>query len=452
LKKIIFATLVLGAIAGCEMQNGPVSASRDRPAPAPEAPPAYGYSVSQAQAASREVDDLHEIRRALADAEKAHAAPSNSPPRADAVAMSVPPPPRFNPPGRGLDVPPVAIAQPTPASAVTKLAVSPPPDTRLSPTVPFAAGNQTLAKTTNVPTPATCAFDEKTLPAETVVLAAGGYSGKRLTFQLDQSGHEATQFDIGVHADKPVALLLSSYEPTVWSIGWTKGTRIVAVYTTGYHRQVVAGLPKSVPVLTATYDNKSPCGYNTLSNPSASGLAWLNPTSRKVFGKPVDRVYAKADNGFIDISESSRAKSEYVTSPDTPVSSFQDKNAPLAGKGGLDDAVAKGLIRPINEADLEKVRAAYRAQAIGQRSGNSMDVPPLAGAAPGATPPIRVPVSTRGYVVLKPFVYPAGLFGGNMSEFIIPKGVPTPSGNPGHSTVVNLNNGVSCSGPDCRQY
>jgi hypothetical protein len=370
LKKLILATLVLGTLAGCEMQNGPTA---PRPVPTP-APPA------------------------------------------------------------------------------TRSAIAPFPDTRLSPTVPFAAGNQTLTKTTDVPTPATCAFDEQTLPAETVVLAAGGYSGKRLTFQLDQSGHEATQFDIGVHADKPVALLLSSYEPTVWSIGWTKGTRIVAVYTTGYHRQVVAGLPKSVQVLTATYDNKSPCGYNTLSSPSASGLAWLNPTSRKVFGKPVARVYAKADNGFIDISESSRAKSEYVTSPDTPVSSFQDKIAPLAGKAGLDDAVVKGIIRPIKEADLEQVRAAYRAQAVGPQGDRGLDVPPLAGAAAGAAPPVRIPVTTRGYVVLKPFVYPAGLFGGNMSEFIIPKGVPTPSGNAGHSTVVNLNNGASCAGPACGQY
>jgi len=328
---------------------------------------------------------------------------------------------------------------------------APSPDARLRPTIPFAAGNQALVKTTNTPALTSCAFDEKSLPAETIVLAAGGYSGKRLNFQLDQSGHEATQFDIGVHADKPVALLLSSYEPTVWSIGWTKGTRIVAVYTTGYHRQVVAGLPKGTPILTATNDNKSPCGYNTLSNPSAAGFAWLNPVSRKVFGKPVERVYAKAEDGFIDISESSRTKSEYVTSPDTPVSSFQDKNAPLAGKAGLDDAVAKGLIRPIKEADLEHVRAAYQAQAVGQgRKG--LDVPPLAGAAPGATPPVRVPVSTRGYVVLKSFVYPAGLYGGNMSEFIIPKGVPTPSGNAGHSTVVNLNNGASCSGPACGQY
>lgn len=447
MKKLILTTLVLGTLAGCEMQNGPAPAPRTVPAPAPEAPPSFGYSNGQAQAPSHD-DDLHEIRRALADAEKVQSTPTTKP---APVPVPVTVPPRSASSSRVLDVPPVAVAQPASVPATTKLAVSPPPDTRLRPTVPFAAGNQALVKTTNTPTPATCAFDEKTLPADTVVLAAGGYSGKRLDFQLDQSGHEATQFDIGVHADKPVALLLSSYEPTVWSIGWTKGSRIVAVYTTGYHRQVVAGLPKGTPILTATYDNKSPCGYHTLSNPSASGLAWLNPTSRKVFGKSVERVYTKAENGFIDVSESSRAKSEYVTSPDTPVSSFQDKKAPLAGKAGLDEAVAKGLIRPIKEADLEQVRAAYRAQAAGQ-ARNGLDVPPLAGAAPGASSPVRIPVSSRGYVVLKSFVFPAGLYGGNLSEFIVPKGVPTPTGNPGHSTVVNLNNGVTCSGPACGHY
>ena len=85
-------------------------------------------------------------------------------------------------------------------------------------------------------------------------MAAGSYSGRLVPFQIDQSGHQATQFDIGVHADKPVALLLSAYAPTIWSLGWTQNTRIVAVFATGYHCQAVAGLPpgQTVQVLDLT--------------------------------------------------------------------------------------------------------------------------------------------------------------------------------------------------------
>jgi len=32
----------------------------------------------------------------------------------------------------------------------------------------------------------------------------------------------------------PVVLMLGAYEPTVWNIGWTQGTQIVAVMASGY--------------------------------------------------------------------------------------------------------------------------------------------------------------------------------------------------------------------------
>lgn len=48
--------------------------------------------------------------------------------------------------------------------------------------------------------------------------------GRELSFQIDQSGHQATQFDITVNSpEQPVALILGAYEPTVWNIGWKSG-------------------------------------------------------------------------------------------------------------------------------------------------------------------------------------------------------------------------------------
>jgi hypothetical protein len=46
---------------------------------------------------------------------------------------------------------------------------------------------------------------------------------------------------------------------------WSKGTRIVAVFVTGYHRQAVAGLPKGTPLIVSSQEEKQPCGYTTAS-------------------------------------------------------------------------------------------------------------------------------------------------------------------------------------------
>lgn len=241
----------------------------------------------------------------------------------------------------------------------------------LAQTVPFAPGEKARAnEAQGVARQATdCSFKAHNLPKDTIVIAAGSYGGRPIDFQLDKSGHRATQFDVAVHADKPVALLLGAYEPSIWSIGWTKDTRIVAVFASGYHRQVVAGLPRGTPLITSSYDEKGACGYHYFS--SEKGLDWVNPAARSLFGTDATRVYNKAPGGLLDIAESTRPKSAYVTSPDTPPASFYDTSAPLAGTAGLNDALARGLLRPMVAADIERVRARYRTLAARTSGGRA---------------------------------------------------------------------------------
>ncbi|MGD9687334.1 MAG: hypothetical protein AB7U43_10230, partial [Desulfobacter sp.] len=52
------------------------------------------------------------------------------------------------------------------------------------------------------------------------------------------------------------------------------------------------------------------------------------------------------------------------------------------------------------------------------------------------------------YVVLKPFKLPAGMYGGNMAQFYVPKGVAFPSGELGHSTIYDFNT-LTCTGSLC---
>src|SRR4051812_29504826 len=85
--------------------------------------------------------------------------------------------------------------------------------------------------------PPTCGFPGLRLPANLRVFVASGYGGRQSGYQIDDSGNEATRFDIAVNSpNEPVAIMLGAYEPTVWNIGWTRGTRIVAGNVWGDYR------------------------------------------------------------------------------------------------------------------------------------------------------------------------------------------------------------------------
>jgi uncharacterized protein YecT (DUF1311 family) len=306
-------------------------------------------------------------------------------------------------------------------------------------------------RTTSVKEP--CEFPNLRLPGEYKVFAAGGYTGKTVDYQIDQSGHQATQMDVVVnHPSTPVVLVLGAYEPTIWNISWSPSTRIVAVLVSGYHRQAVAGLDPAVPVLNTSYDNSGPCGYFYVEQ---NELGSLNPLSRRFFRRPVDMVYL-AKSGNILIGEAVPQNVNIITSEATPPESFYDKSAPLAGLAGLEDAVNKGLLRRATEADADKWVSATSANTSTKR-----DVPSIAGQEDYK--PVRPNIyviqcefATDGlenckrrhnaYVVLKKFIYPSGLYGEASSTFFIPKGIPQPTGNPGHSNIYDFNN-LKIEGP-----
>lgn len=272
-----------------------------------------------------------------------------------------------------------------------------------------------------------CEIPDLKLPTDFAVLAAGDYTGRTVGFQIDQSGHEATRIDVSVNMPgKPVVLMLGAYEPTIWNVAWTRETKILAALVGGYHRQAVAGLDKSTPLLVSTFDNKGPCGYFYIT---PRDLDSLNPLSKRMFGRPVDMVYP-AKEGAVIVGDPLPQGVKLVASRDTLPESFRDNAAPLAGAMGLADAVRKGLIRKATAADADAwVEAAMR-------SAPSRDVPPVAGQ---GIPKPRRPNLYNGYVVLGPFTYPAGLYGAHSATFFIPKGVPKPQGNPGHSAIHDFN-------------
>lgn len=316
---------------------------------------------------------------------------------------------------------------PAPAPAVAPPAATPPSGE----TKPFAFEGSTDA--TPVP-PGECRFDGRVIPANAKVYAAGGYGGKEADFQIDQSGHEATTMQVAVHEpNAPVVLLLGAYEPTVWSVGWTRGTQIAAVLVTGYHRQKITGLPANVPLLVSSHEDRGPCGYAYVG---ADGSSKLNPLARQVFGRPVDVAYAARDGKAI-IGAIPPGAPLVTDATAKPVQAFQLQGAPPAGQAGIDAALRSGILRPATLADLRAWEAA------GRRDVDAPDIPRIEGAtAKRATMPYR------SYTVVKPFAIPAGLYGAHSATFFVAPGVAAPTGNPGHSDVRFVESGA-CVGVTC---
>jgi len=200
----------------------------------------------------------------------------------------------------------------------------------------------------------------------------------------------------------------------------------------------VAGLQKDVPIINSSFYNELPCEYFYISQ---GKLPRLNPISRKVFGRDVDRVFY-ARNGAVGIGQSIKEGIELVNSPEISPGSFRDDNAPLAGPAGLKEAVKNGLIRTATEAD-------YHAWLKAVRSNHTEpDVPPVEGENEHTNPWKFLKLNS--YVVLKPFTMPAGLYGAHSVNFFVAKGVPLPAGEPGHSTIYDINSGKCLGvGPGC---
>lgn len=130
------------------------------------------------------------------------------------------------------------------------------------------------------------------------VYAAGAYKGRALDFRIDDSRHAATQFHVLVNSpDAAVVLLLGAYEPSIWNIEWTPGTRILAVVTAGYHRQRVAGIDADdIPVLLSAYTDGGPCDYFYVGGEEP---ARINRVARQLVGRDVALAYGADGAGRV---------------------------------------------------------------------------------------------------------------------------------------------------------
>lgn len=284
--------------------------------------------------------------------------------------------------------------------------------------------------------PAECALPGVNLSLNTKIYGTGAYTGTKLDWQIDDSGHEATLFKVAVNSPKdPMILVLSAYEPSIWHIGWTKGTVITAVLVSGYHTQKISGLPKNVPVLNSTYENKGACRY-------FSEIGRAGGVTELLFGRGVDKTFPVV-KGQAVIGEVLAADEKLITNSELRKEDFHDSSKPLAGQAGVLQAENKGFIRKADKGDYKKWLIQYaKRQNVAE---NEIEEGIENGSIRFEYPP------HNAYVVLSPdFIMPAGLYGANSSDFIVPEDMPLPQGPRSHAVFYLLKDGT-CVGshPGC---
>jgi hypothetical protein len=272
-----------------------------------------------------------------------------------------------------------------------------------------------------------CGFD-KTFPKNMKVFAAGSYSGMHSDYRIGEKGENASVFRIIVNSPhEPVALILGAYDPSIWDISWSEGTKIEAVFTMGYHEQAISGLSKSVPVIIRNMR----CNNFYINE---ENLNQINPLSNKLFKKNADSVYYAKD-GYIFIGDSISDQEMLFNSADTSIASLNHQDAPLQKDEALYDAVSKGILRTVTPEDINRWL---------ENLPKNQNLPKVATPSPNKSKPYV----HKGFVILKPFSIPEGLYGGYSATFFLEKGVPIPTGDLGHSSLYDFNT-MTCKGVTC---
>jgi hypothetical protein len=263
------------------------------------------------------------------------------------------------------------------------------------------------------------------LPDNFVLHAVGTYSGPADVkgVELDRSGHRVGRAEVVVNVpDKPVVLVLTAYDPTVWRVGRTKETTIAGVIVSGYHGQALIGVTKDTPRALSTYTNKGNFPYFFASDASPR-LLEMNDAVKALVGREMDRFENRADDqGVFHVGAAPKDAGGVIYSDDLKVEDYARPAAVVAaapsGEEGLQKLVKDGKLRLATQADIDawvdKASEKYKR----------------------FNPELRIETHMRPgrvYVVVDRCTLPDGLYGAHSRSFIVPDKVPIPDGPMGHN-------------------
>jgi hypothetical protein len=225
--------------------------------------------------------------------------------------------------------------------------------------------------------------------------------------------------------------MLSSTVATIWQIRWTAGTRIVAVWVSGTHHNVVVGLPRNVPVLVTSSHNraKSPCPEFTWYLDKFPGADQL---AQAAFGRGVSHAFSLSASGSW-VGFPPFPDAVWISSPDVPLRAVEHQDGWRHGAMALVALERDGYVRKALRQEVWAWEDAWLAK---------QDVPPAGPLNRPGAPSDRI---EEFFVVQKPFRLPSGLCGGHAATFIVPKGMAVPTGEPCHAAIFDWNE-MNCCG------
>lgn len=277
------------------------------------------------------------------------------------------------------------------------------------------------------------------LPDTLTVQAVGIYEGGLDTdVQLDPSGHETRAADVVVNLPgQDVVLVLMAHDPVLWTVTRTPGTRLAAVIVGGYYAQAVLGVERTLPLAITTHQGpRRDCGSPFYAYEAGPSLLAADGRVRDITGRAIDRLWSSYSGSLIHVGQPPAAGTALAAAPDYRPEDYTDLPRFPSGQRGLDALLAQGLLRHATGRDLdawvEAASAPYRRFDPGLK--------------------VDRPTGASGiYVVQGPMRFPTGLYGAHSASFLLPAGVPLPTGNPGHSSVYLIEDG-GCRGPSCPQH
>ena len=282
-----------------------------------------------------------------------------------------------------------------------------------------AAAAAARAEVAPVPVETECTQWAARLPKDYVVYAAGGEGGRKLDFTIDKSNKPALGFDVTIHLpDRNVVLVLGTYAPAIWRVKWSKESRVVGVWVSGYHTPQITGLDPAIPLLLSSYEGRGTCSHFYATSDDQRPMS---EAVSALLNRGIDRMVL-ANDGRVAMGRTEMTP-YYDSFNARSFEDFQDKSLPLAGDKGIEQLLRSGHLRRAKTRDYELWRSATQAGQTARAPMRMGDAEEL----------------FRAYVVQKPMVIPADLYGAHSVTLIVPRGVERPTGHPGHSTILDMN-------------
>tara|TARA_R110002072_G_scaffold1901_4_gene15782 strand:+ start:2879 stop:5569 length:2691 start_codon:yes stop_codon:yes gene_type:complete len=270
-----------------------------------------------------------------------------------------------------------------------------------------------------------CSF--RNLPKDYEVHAVGTYKGLGLVnVTFESTSRNIREAEVVVNRPgKSTLLVLMAYDPVVWKVKRTSGSKVIGVIAGGYYAQQVIGLGNTTPILHANHKIKTDCP-SIYAYKAGRKLDKAEKNIEKILGKKITKFITKPKDEIFIVGEGEQFKeNQLVYKVEVKDSQYDIPSIPK-GMAGLRLLEKQGKLKMATPEDIDAwVEAAskkYKSKGKDLKVGHYMHV--------GST-----------YVIKKELFLPDDLHGGNSVSFIIPKGIPKPHGPPGHNKFYFMDGG-----------